>query len=76
MSKHPIEVSVSYGTFVETIAEAWAFVMEHVDHVGDEPTVEIHPQWLFPEDDQDSPIDGFSVAVSGSVEVKGSQGDG
>lgn len=39
----PVEVTTKYVTSVDTIADAWAFVMSRIDDVGPEPSVSIRP---------------------------------
>jgi hypothetical protein len=65
----PIEVTTRYVTTVDNLSEAWAFVMERLDSVGPDPSVEISPVWTLsslPGDDE-MPRQ-FSVVVSGMVE--------
>lgn len=61
------EVTTRYATHVDTITEAFAFVMEHLEKVGPAPEVNIGPCWSS-EDDFDSVY--FGVVVSGMVEEK------
>ncbi|WP_344766256.1 hypothetical protein [Aeromicrobium panaciterrae] len=52
------------------LADAWAFVMAHVDSVGPDPNIEIKPIWVYrvaEMDDNDDPPRHFSVVVSGMV---------
>lgn len=65
-----IEVTTRYATNVETLAEAWAFVMDHVDRVGPDPMVTIKPTWYYGMGDDEDVNDGdrwFSVVVNGMV---------
>lgn len=39
----PVEVTTKYATTVDDLSAAWAFVMEHLDCVGDHPHIEIRP---------------------------------
>lgn len=60
-----IEVTTRYATSVDELADAWAFVMAHVDKVGADPYIGIKPLW--------SSGDGFTkrrfkVVASGLVE--------
>jgi len=71
MSNAPIEVTTRYATSVDDLTTAWAFVMEHVDLVGPDPSVEISPHWIISMsdmgDDNINPPRRFSVVVSGMV---------
>ena len=71
MSKAPIEVTTRYATTVDTLADAWAFVMAKVDVVGPDPRIEISPFWAISVHDMDRddhvPERQFSVVVSGMV---------
>jgi hypothetical protein len=68
----PIEMMTRYATTVDDISEAWAFVMDHLDLVGDDPSVEIQPTWSFSIADIDREVDEvprrFSVVVSGTTD--------
>lgn len=71
----PIEVTTRYATTVDDLSAAWAFVMDRVDHVGPDPSIEIKPLWAFniqdmdrPDADTYQPPRQFSVVVSGMVE--------
>jgi len=69
-TRTPIERTQRIATTVETLAEAWAFVMAHIDDVGPDPSVQIDPVWSRPfeaDDDAEWPRH-FSVVVSGMVE--------
>lgn len=39
----PVEITTKYVTTVDTMAEAWAFVMERLDRVGPDPHIDIRP---------------------------------
>lgn len=64
-SDAPIEVTTKYVTSVEDLPAAWGFVMTHVDRVGADPHIEIHPIWWY--DDDGSRGRRFEVVVSGMV---------
>jgi hypothetical protein len=65
----PIEVTTRYATTVASLADAFAFVMDRIDHVGDSPQVDISPVWTISYDSPDEPsARRFSVVVSGMVE--------
>jgi hypothetical protein len=55
-----IHHSTTVATSVPTLTAAWAFVMEHIDAVGDAPSVHIGPVW-----NMDDELH-FEVAVSGT----------
>lgn len=68
----PIEVTTRYATTVDDLTAAWAFVMDRLDRVGPDPTVEISPFWAFNIHDglegrDETPARQFSVVVSGMV---------
>ena len=63
----PVEVTTRYATTVETLAEAWVFVMERVDSVGPNPRIEISPTWTYGADDVEDGLRRFSVVVDGMV---------
>lgn len=70
----PIEVTTRYATTVDDLPAAWAFVMSHLDSLGDDPSIEINPLWNIGFDDSgdaQSPRQ-FSVVVSGMVEAASS----
>lgn len=63
--RSPLEVTTRYATTVDTLSDAWEFVMDHLDRVSDAPSVEISPTWSS-DDDFRTPY--FSVVVSGMVQ--------
>lgn len=67
-----VEVTTRFVTGVDTLAEAWAFVMDRIDAVGPDPSVTISPVWGRPLDfdgDDDDPWPRtFTVKVEGMVE--------
>jgi hypothetical protein len=73
-TRTPIERTTRIASTVETLTEAWAFVMEHVDTVGPDPSIKIDPVWSMPGgvilDDEAPWPRHFSVVVSGMVEDK------
>jgi hypothetical protein len=66
----PVEVTKSYAATVESLADAWEFVMDRVDSVGPDPTIAIKPMWSYTLIDDDNPIESraFEVLVSGMEE--------
>lgn len=70
-TRTPVERTTRIATTVETLAEAWSFVMTHIDEVGPDPSIEIGPVWSRAADamDVESPWPRhFSIVVSGMVE--------
>lgn len=64
----PVEYTRRYATSVDTIAEAWQFVMGKVDEVGPRPHIEIIPVVVISmHEDEDEYR--FTVVVSGMVEI-------
>lgn len=61
------ERTTRFATTVDDLPSAWAFVMAHVDAVGDDPSIQVTPFWSYGEDGTAS-ARKFSVAVSGMVE--------
>lgn len=41
----PIEVTTKYVTTVDSLPEAWAFVMGRLDGLAGEPSIKINPVW-------------------------------
>lgn len=66
--RSPVEVHTRYATSTETLAEAWAFVMDRIDKVGPDPAIEINPCWFVCSADMTEPRRHFSVVVSGAIE--------
>lgn len=68
----PIEVTTKYATSVDTLAEAWRFVMTYVDQVGPKPHIRITPLSIYSMadigNDDAEPECCFEVLVSGMVE--------
>jgi hypothetical protein len=68
----PIEVTTRYVTTVDTLPEAWEFVMDRIDQVGPDPRITISPLQQFSLSDG---LDGslepqprqFEVLVEGMV---------
>lgn len=61
------ERTTTLATNVRSITDAFAFVMEHIDTVGSEPSIHIGPVWVV--DDGVAGRAEFEVSVSGTVEV-------
>ena len=62
-----VEKTTKYVTTVDQLSEAWAFVMEHIEHVGPHPEIEISPIEVMPVG-SDVWSSRFSVRVEGMVE--------
>lgn len=73
----PVERTTRIASTVEDLADAWAFVMTHIDEVGPDPRIEIVPVWSRDFDevvDDDEPWPRhFSVVVSGTVKDGGTE---
>lgn len=61
-----VERTVKLATQVTTLPDAWAFIMSHIDELGDNPAIAISPMWVFGEDHEPS-TRLFEVVVSGMV---------
>lgn len=67
--KVPVEITTRYATSVDSLTEAWEFVMARVDLVGPHPSIHISPCWhINPFDENpDEAEPHFSVVVEGMV---------
>jgi hypothetical protein len=73
-TRTPVEVATRYSTTVDDMPTAWAFVMEHIDKLGPEPSVNIYPCWgVDREAATEEPANQchFHVAVDGCKEMEG-----
>lgn len=63
-----IEKTVTYADVVPELADAWSFVMTHLDEVGPDPHITIQPSHRVTVvgDDVDT-VRMFGVSVSGMV---------
>lgn len=43
MTNRDVEITTKRVTTVDSVQEAFAFIMEHLDEVGDQPRIEIDP---------------------------------
>lgn len=43
MAGRDVEITTKRVTTVDSVQEAFAFIMEHLDEVGDQPRIEIDP---------------------------------
>lgn len=78
--RSPVEFTARYATNVDTLPDAWQFVMEHIEKVGPDPSIEISPVWTLSvgldiNERRDDPPRHFSVVVCGMVEQKEGRGD-
>lgn len=71
----PVEVTTRLATTVDSLSQAWAFVMNALDRdgIGENPTITITPLWFYSVSDMDREDDympprQFSVVVSGFVQ--------
>lgn len=67
-TRSPIETTTRYATTVDSLSDAWAFVMAYVDRVGARPRVVISPVTSFSAAFDDEAQEYFEVVVSGMVE--------
>jgi hypothetical protein len=64
----PVERTTKYATTVDTLPDAWAFVMSHLDELASlGPSVHISPFWVY--GDGDETTRRFEVAVEGMQEI-------
>lgn len=68
-TRSPVEVTTRYATTVETLQDAFAFVMGELDGIGATPCITITPVMCWNTDDDD-PERFFSVVVSSMLEEK------
>ena len=62
MSARPVEVTTKYVTTVDTLPEAWSFVMDHLDRVGPDPHVDIRPIRIISVGQMQDGLDGLDVS--------------
>lgn len=62
-----VERTVRYATTVDSLPAAWAFVMERLDEMGSDPSIQIDPQWVVSSDPDEHGRE-FVVVISGMVE--------
>lgn len=68
-TRTPIEKTTRYATTVETLQDAFAFVMGQLDTIGESPCITITPVMSWAVDgDPGDPERFFSVVVSSMVE--------
>lgn len=59
-----VEKTTRLTVVVNDLAAAWAFIMARLDEVGPNPSVQIHPMWVYSGTD-DEGTRKFEVTVSG-----------
>ena len=71
--KRPVEYTAQYATRVESLSEAFVFIMQHETNVGADPQIIINPVWVCFDVDPDTGEHHtrreFEVSVSGMVEI-------
>lgn len=63
-----VEKTTKYATSVDSLPEAFAFVMSKIDDLGESPSIYINPIWVYGGDEEGGKRK-FEVAVDGMVEV-------
>lgn len=72
----PIEKTTRYATTVDTLTEAWAFLLDRIDAIGPDPSVTIRPISTIGVADMAAGLEGsddgawvrrFEVVVEGMV---------
>jgi hypothetical protein len=72
----PVEVTTRYVTTVDTLSDAWVFVMDSLDRVGPDPHVTIKPIRIISVGQMQDGLEGrevvrppreFEVCVEGTV---------
>ena len=66
----PTERTTRYATTVPDLPSAWAFIMAHLDSVGDAPTIHITPRWTLADADADWSGPTFEAVVEGMIKVQ------
>ena len=70
LTDSPTEYTARYAKVVESIQDAFVFVMAHMEKVGDDVSVLISPIWVCDYDTEDhEPTRVFEVSVSGMIEI-------
>jgi hypothetical protein len=65
-----VAVTTRYAMWVNEMPQAWAFVMEHLDLVGPDPSVKITPHMAVRVGAEDEePRRRFSVVIEGTTNV-------
>jgi hypothetical protein len=61
-----VERTIRLATIVSDLTDAWVFIMEHLDEVGPDPSIEISPMWVVTAESDDTPRK-FEVCLSGMI---------
>lgn len=72
LTDSPTEYTARYAKVVESIQDAFVFVMAHMEKVGPDVQVVISPVWSHEHDEAGDVIDArrvFEVSVSGMIEL-------
>lgn len=73
LESSPTEYTATYAKKVNTIQDAFAFIMAHLDKIGNDPRVIINPVWVCEHVDamtgEHETVRQFEVAVTGMVEL-------
>ena len=71
--KRPVEYTAQYASRVESLSEAFVFIMEHEAKVGKDVSIIVQPVWLCTEVDPDTGEHKterfFEVSISGMMEI-------
>lgn len=75
MKNRDVEQSTKFATTVDSLQEAWVFVMEYVALVGPDPEIHISPLWAYDYDEDIVRSEmgsrrQFEVMVEGMVTMK------
>lgn len=60
------EHTEKFATTVDEMTDAFVFIMEHLDRVGNSPSVQINPSWSSEDDFQKC---YYEVSISGMTEL-------
>lgn len=67
MAGAEVEIFTRFAGTVESIHDAFAFIMEHMDKVGEFPAIEVTPCWV---DEEMREFQHYHVAVFGAVNAQ------
>lgn len=77
-NKPEVECRISFSTTVDDMTEVYAFLMEHEDKVGPNPTIDIHPDFWYTDEEmeKDDPqgVRKFHVSISGRIDQEPTNG--
>jgi hypothetical protein len=72
LTDSPTEYTARYAKVVDSIQDAFVFVMAHMEKVGPDVQVIINPLWAHEHDEFGDVVEAkrlFEVAVSGMIEI-------